>query len=117
MKHFMEIFLAIVASISAIMGILGAGYAMLDEEYKLATQGWVLGFFGARNNFSTLTTANININYYERERCKGKILQAEQHELLNYSYEFFAEIKGYEHRYRDGTMTPDEVCLDRLNGD
>jgi len=117
MKHFIEVFLAIVAAIGVLVGGTTAAYNMMDDEYKVATVGWVLDFFGARNNFTTLTTANININYYEREKCKllkaGKpaILDETSDDLLSDSYKFYEEVKEKPHRYLSW-QRPD-ICIDR----
>lgn len=114
MKKLVEMMQLVAAMIVAFGVLLGAGatvYAMMDEQYQVATRGWVLSFFGSRNNFATLTTANININYYEKRKCQGHMLNETEHELLKQLYFFYKEVTKHTHRYHDWERPA--ICLDR----
>ena len=111
--EFLQTIAAMLAAGAIIFGAIGGLYFALDEEFRLATEGWVREKFEPSNNFTTLTTANININYYEKKKCENVLLDETAYEILEDSYLFYAQIKMRPHRYRSGVMSAAEICAER----
>lgn len=114
MSKFFDFLQMVAAGITAAAVIGGGGsavYLMLDEQFRVATQGWVADRFGEQNDYTTLTTANININYHEKKKCQGVILDESAHVILQQSYQFYEQVTGHSHRYTE--MSEEDICIDR----
>lgn len=111
--EFIQIVAAVIVATGIIIGTATGAYAMLDEEFRFATIGWVNNVFGKKIDFNLLTSVTSNINYYEKKRCRGIALDDSEHAILEHSYEFYAEIADARHRFK--SMTRPEICRDRLS--
>jgi hypothetical protein len=111
-KGFITNVASVITATGIILGAAAGGYAMLDEDYRVATIGWVTEQFGANQEFLVLNVAKRNINYLEKRKCNGYTLSNEDTKTLFKSYELYELAEEHPHRYT--TLTREEICADRI---